>query len=109
MAALLFRGDEVDIVHLPHVLQLDEPFTELFRSQIEPAADVGNVVVLAEDAAEVAHAEEDGAGTVVSLDARFLAEVRGDSVDLDRFCTDQADPGGLIAVYGAQTGAEVAV
>jgi hypothetical protein len=41
-----------------------------------------DVVVLAKDTAQIAHAEEDGAAAVVALDARLLAKVRGDDIDL---------------------------
>ena len=59
--------DEVDVVHAAYVLQFEVPFTELFGGEVEAVALVGDVVVLAEDAAEVAAAEEDAAGAVLAL------------------------------------------
>lgn len=65
-------------------------------------------MVLAEDAAQVAPAEEDAAGAIVALETGFFAKVRGDSVDED-IGSDQTVAGGFEAVDAAETGAEVAV
>ncbi len=84
------------------------PVAELLGGQVHAVTGVGDVVVLAEDAAQVAHAEEDGAAAVVALDAGLLAEVGGDDVDLG-LLADEAHARGLVAVDAAETGAQVAV
>ena len=68
-----------------------------------------DVVVLAEDAAEVASREEDGARAMVALDAGLFAEMGGYDVDFGAFGGDQAEAGLLIAVDSAKPRAEVAV
>jgi len=65
-------------------------------------------MVLAEDAAQVAAAEEDGAAAIVALETGLFAEVRGDCVDED-VGADEAVAGGAEAVHTAEAGAEVAV
>ena len=61
----LFRGNKVDVVHISDFLQLDVPVTQLFGGQVHPVSLVRYIMVLAEDAAEVAHASV--RGFVVSL------------------------------------------
>lgn len=68
-----------------------------------------DVVVLAEDAAEAASGEEDGAGAMVALDAGLFAEMGGDDIDLGGLGADQAEAGLFIAVDSAKPWAEVAV
>ena len=68
-----------------------------------------DVVVLAEDAAQVAAAEENTAGPIVTLDAGLFAKVRADDVYFDGGCADEAVAGRLVAVDGAEARAEVAV
>ena len=105
----VLRRDQVDIVHLAHILQLDIPSGQLLRRGVEAVALVRNVVVLAEDAAEVAAREEDGARAIVALDARLLAEVGGDDVDRGGAGADEAEARRLPAVDAAASRAEVAV
>lgn len=100
--------DQIDIVAAADRLQLQVPLGQLLGGQVEAVALVGDVVVLAEDAAQVAAAEEDGAAAVVALQARLLAEVRGDGVHLDRLGADQADAGCFPPVDVAFARAEVA-
>ena len=68
-----------------------------------------NVVVLAEDAAEVASGKEDGAGAVMALDAGLFAEMGSYDIDLGGLGTDEADAGSFPAVDSAAPRAEVAV
>ena len=68
-----------------------------------------DVVVLAEDAAEVASGKEDGARAVVALDAGFLAKVGGYDIDLGCLGADEADAGSFPAVDAAASRAEVAI
>ncbi len=77
----MLRRDQVDIVYLPHVLQFHIPFGQLLRCRVKAIALVCDVVVLAEDAAEVASRKEDGAGTVVALYAGLFAEMGGYDID----------------------------
>jgi hypothetical protein len=42
--------DEIDIVNVPHILQLDIPISKLFWCQIKPVSLMSDVVVLAENA-----------------------------------------------------------
>jgi hypothetical protein len=65
-------------------------------------------MVLAKDAAEIAHTEEDRSAAVVALDTGLLAEVWCDSVHLD-VVADETHARRLVAVDAAQSGAEVAV
>lgn len=75
---------------------------------MESLLGVADVVVLTKGAAQVAHGEEDAAGAVVSLDARFLAKVRRDHVD-DDIGADEAHARLGVAVHAAEPGTEVAV
>ncbi len=50
----MLRGYEVDIVDSANFLQLHVPFSKLFGGEIEALPLMGDIVVLAEDAAEVA-------------------------------------------------------
>ena len=101
--------DQVDIVYLPHILQLHIPLRQLFRCSVKAIALVGDVVVLAEDAAEVAPREEDGARAVVALYAGLFAEMGRYDVDLGGLGADEADAGCFPAVHSAASRAEVAV
>ena len=105
----MLRGDQVDIMYLAHLLQLHVPLGQLFRRGVEPIALMRDVVVLAEDAAEVASGKEDGARAVVALDAGFLAKVGGYDIDLGGLGADEADTGPFPAVDAAASGAEVAI
>ena len=121
----MLRRDQVDVVDIADLLQFDVPFGKLFGREIEAVPSVGNVVVLAEDASEVAAGEEDGPGAIVALDAGLyvpsttwntgagykslpfavttltLTKVRSNNIDLHRLCTDQADSRLLVAVHSA--------
>ena len=105
----MFRGDQVDVVYLSHILQLHIPLGQLFRRSVKAIALVRDVVVLAEHAAEVASRKEDGAGAVVALYAGFLAEVGGDDIDFGGLGADEAEACFFIAIDSAQSWAEVAV
>lgn len=105
----MLRRDQVDVVHLAHILQLHVPFGQLFRRGVEAVAAVRDVVVLAEDAAEVAAGEEHGAGAMVALDAGLLAEVGGDDVDFGGRGADEAEAGFFIPIDSALARAEVAM
>lgn len=61
--------DDVDVVHAAGVLQFQVPLGERLARQLYAVAPVGDVEVLAEDAAQVAPAHDDGAAAIVSLDA----------------------------------------
>jgi len=50
----VLRGDEVNVVHSPHGLEFEVPFAELFGREVETSRLVRDVIVLAEDAAEIA-------------------------------------------------------
>ena len=67
-----------------------------------------DIVVLAKDAAQVAAAEEDGAGAVVACDAGLFAKVRADDVHF-HIGADEAVAGLLEAIDGAEAWAEIAV
>lgn len=105
----MLRRDQVDIVYLAHILQLHVPLGQLLRCRVEAVALVRDVVVLAEDAVEVAAGEEDGPGAVVPLYAGLLAEMGRDDVDFGGFGADEADAGLFPAVHSAASRAEVAV
>ena len=68
-----------------------------------------NVVVLAEYAAEVAPGEEDGPRAVVTLYARFLAEVGRDNIDFCGLGANEADARSFVTIYATAVWAEVAV
>lgn len=68
-----------------------------------------NVMVLTEDASQIATRKEHGAGPVISLDAGFFASMGRDCVDFDGGSTDQTDTGSLVAVYVAEARAKVAL
>ena len=103
----MLRRDEIDIVHATHILQLDVPFGQLLRTQIKATTLVRNIMVLAEDAAQVTAAEEDATRPVMSLDAGLFAKVRRDSIDL-HIRADEAGSSFLEAVHAAEARAEVA-
>jgi hypothetical protein len=44
----MLRGDEVDVVAFPHVLEFHIPFGELLRREVEAISLVGDVMILAE-------------------------------------------------------------
>jgi len=50
----MLRCDKVDVVDSTNILQLYIPFSELLGRKVEAIPLVGNVVVLAKDATEVA-------------------------------------------------------
>ena len=66
-------------------------------------------MVLAEDAAEVASGEEDGAGAVVALNAGLFAEMGRDDIDLCGLGADEAGSSRFVAVHAAASGAEVTI
>lgn len=90
-------------MHISDFLQLEVPIPKLLRGQVLAVTLMSNVVVLAKHTAQVAHAEKDGAASVVSLNTGFLAKVRRDDVDLG-LVSDQTHSGGLIAVHTAEAG-----
>ena len=129
----MLRRDEVDVVDSADVLELHVPFSKLLGREVEALPLVCNIVVLAEDAAEVAAREEDGARAIVALDAGLyvipttsstdeqykeltsalslltFTKVGSDHIDLHRLRPDQADSSLLISIHSAQSGAEIAI
>lgn len=93
---------------IPNLLQLDVPVPEVFGRQILAVALMGNVVVLAKDTAEIAHAEEDGTAAIVALDTRLLAKVRCNDVHLG-LVADETHSRRLVAVDATETGTKVAL
>lgn len=67
-----------------------------------------NVVVLAEDASEVAAGEEDAAASIVALKTRLFTKMRRHRVH-DYIGSYQAGPSSLESVDSAKSRAEVAV
>lgn len=67
-----------------------------------------DIVVLAEDTAQITAGEKHAATAIVALQTGLFAEVRGDGVDED-VAADETVAGGFEAVDGAQARAEVAV
>lgn len=65
-------------------------------------------MILTEYAAQVTAAEEDGAAAVVALETGFFTEVRGYGGHKG-VTANQTVASGLVAVYGAEAGAEVTV
>ena len=68
-----------------------------------------NIPVLAENAAEITSREENGPAAIVALDAGFFAEVGREGVDGGGGGGDETPACFFVAVYAAETGAEVAV
>ncbi len=91
------------------ILQFHIPLRQLFRREIEAFTLVRNVVLLAEHTAKVAARVEDGAGAIVSLNVRFLTEVRRYHIHFDRFSTDEAYTCRFVSVDSAKSGAKIAV
>lgn len=67
----VLRRDNVDVVHVADLLKFDIPVSQLLGREIHAIPLMSNIPILAEDAAHVAPAHEDGATTIVALDARF--------------------------------------
>lgn len=67
----VLRSDEVDVVDAADLLQLDVPLAQLLGCQVLAIALMGNVMVLAKDAAEIAAGKEYRATSIVPLDAWF--------------------------------------
>lgn len=67
----MFRGDEIDIMDVSHILQFEIPFTKFFRREVLAVPLMCNVVVLAEDTSEIAAGEEDRARAIMTLDTGF--------------------------------------
>ena len=67
-----------------------------------------NIVVLAEDAAQIAAGKEDRATTIMALETWLLAEVWRDCID-DYICANEAGPAFLEAIDAAEPRAEVAI
>ena len=70
---------------------------------------MGDVVILTEDATEIASGKEDGSRAIVALYARLFAKMGGDYVDFGRLGADEADARLFPAIHSASSGAEVAV
>lgn len=70
---------------------------------------MGNVMVLAEDASQVATREENAAASVMTLYAGLLAEVRADDVHFDRFGAYEAVASPLIAIHSTTTRTKIAM
>lgn len=68
-----------------------------------------DIVVLAEHTAQVAAAEEHRSGAIVTLYARFLAEMWSNRRDFDRLSRDETVSGGFEAVDARETGTKIAI
>ena len=116
----MFGGDEIDIVASSNILKLHVPLSKFLWSEIEAIALMSDVVVLAEDATQVAAGEEDATGPIMALQAwlwsllaaspmkasicsciHTFSKVWGDSIDLDLLCANQAHACFLIAIHSA--------
>lgn len=95
-------------MHIADFLQLEVPVPKLLRGQVLAVALMSNVVVLAKHTAQVAHAEKDGAASVVTLNTGLFTKVRCDDVDLG-LVSDQTHSGGLITVYTAEARTQIAI
>lgn len=121
---MLWR-DDVDVVHVAYFLQLDVPIAQFLGGEIHAVSLVRDVVILTEDAAEVASAHEYRSTAIVALNARFCSslvwvisgcerkvhtftEVRRYHIHFCLF-TNQTHPRRLIAIDAAQARTEVAV
>jgi len=104
----MLRGYQVNVVDASQILQLDVPLSQFFGRQMEAVSLVCDIIVLAKDATQVASTEENTATAVMSLNARFLAEVRRDRVH-DYICADETGATPLESVHGAQAWAEIAI
>jgi len=67
----MFGSNEVYVVNIPNILKLDQPFSQLLRSQILAIPLMGNIMILAEYATKIATREKDGTTAIVALNARF--------------------------------------
>jgi len=100
---------KVDVVDMPHILQLYVPLCELLRSKIETTGLMGDVIVLTEDAAETTAAEEDATTSVVTLEAGLFSKVRRNGVNFDGLSADKTDARLLVPIHAAQSWAKVAI
>ena len=54
----MVRRDEIDVMHIPHLLQFQHPVRKLFGCEIKALPLVRDVVILAKDATQTTTAEE---------------------------------------------------
>ena len=104
----VFGGDEVDVMAAA-VLQGEHHLGEAFGRGFVAGRFLANVEVLAEDAAEVAPGEEDGAAAVPAAEAVFFAEVgevAGDAGVAAGFADGFTGAAGFDAVDAAVAGAD---
>jgi hypothetical protein len=87
-------------VYISNVLELDVPFAQLFRCQIESILLMSDVVILAEHTAQITAGEEDTARAIVSLYARLFTEVWRDRTH-NHIGSDQTCPSLLVAIHTA--------
>lgn len=65
----MLGSDQVDVVHTSRILQFDVPLGQLLWRKVKAIALMRNIMVLTEGTAKIAAGKEDGAATVVSLNA----------------------------------------
>jgi len=68
-----------------------------------------NIMVLTEDASQVATRKENTPTSVVALYAGLLAKVRDNDIHFDRFGSDEAVASPLIAIYRTEPGTQIAM
>src|SRR5262245_22779688 len=70
----MFGGDEIDVM-TAHRLELKHHRCQHFRRSQNASLELADVVVLAENAAQITHAEENGSGSFPTTQAVFLPMV----------------------------------
>ena len=105
----MFWCDEIDIVHSSNILEFDHPFSKLFWSQVESFSLMGNVMVLAEDASQIATREEYATAPVMTLYAGLFTKMRADHIHFDLFGAYEAIAGLLVPIDAAKTWTKIAV
>ena len=83
-------GNKINVM-TPHFLQPDHHRRQLLARHLLPFPEMTDLIVLAENAAEIAVAEEDGPGTGLTDQGGFLTKVRG-ITGHHRQATGPADP-----------------
>jgi hypothetical protein len=105
----VFWCDEIDVVYLSDLLKFHHPVSKFFCSKVEPFSLMGNVMVLTEDASQIATREENTATSVVALYARLLAEVRANDIHFDAFGANEAVASPLMAIHATEPWAQIAM
>jgi hypothetical protein len=105
----VFWRHKVDVVHLSDLLEFDYPASKFFWSKVESLSLMSNVMVLTEDASQIATREENAPASVVTLYAGLLAEVRADDIHFDGFGADEAIASPLVAIHITKARAKIAM